>query len=305
MPLPIPPFFAAVLRLCAGVMMSLLLLNSCRSAYAPDTPPDKVIKNGVVVTVNDQKLSVLRDGKAVRTYDVSTSKFGLGSSRGSYKTPTGVHAVASKVGGGMPKGMVFHGARPTGEIVPPDAPGRDPIVSRIIQLDGLERNNSNSYARRIYIHGTAEERTIGRPSSYGCIRMKSNDVIDLFDIVSRGEPVAIETCSQKTYLNAIADPNSELVMPGQNVMTPQKALAMRTPRRSSYRSRVVRNKGARRARVTASGRKSSKPKKKKRTRKSGSLASAIGALPGGDLPLPAISPNAGRGSCGIRPPTLS
>lgn len=229
-----------ILLTCFASALAGTLATSCRH-YSPDTPPDKVVRDGIVVTVRDQKLSVIRQGKAVKTYDVSTSKFGIGTSRGSYKTPLGVHAVASKVGQNAPQGMVFHGCRPTGEVVAPNSPGRDPIVSRIIQLDGLERNNTNSYARRIYIHGTAEERTIGSPASYGCIRMKSRDVVELFDMVSPGEPVSIEPCSQKTYLATCAKPGVEHVVPGVNVMDPRQAIAMRTPARSSRYSRMAKN----------------------------------------------------------------
>lgn len=230
----------ALLSACLFPALAGLLSTSCRH-YAPDTPPDKVVRDGIVVTVRDQKLSLIRNGRAVKTYDVSTSKFGIGSSRGSYKTPLGVHAVASKVGRNAPKGMVFHGCRPTGEVVAPNSPGRDPIVSRIIQLDGLERNNLNSYARRIYIHGTAEERTIGSPASYGCIRMKSNDIVELFDLVYQGEPVTIEPCSQKTYLAACSRNNVQRVVPGVNVLDPRQAIAARTRSRSSRSYRMARH----------------------------------------------------------------
>ncbi len=246
----------------------LFALNSCglfRSSV-PDVPPDKVIKDGVVVTVSDQKLSLLRNGKAVKTYDISTSKFGLGSKNGSYKTPTGVHAVASKVGQGMPQGMVFHGARATGEIVQPNSPGRDPIVSRIIQLVGLEAGNANSYSRRIYIHGTAEESTIGSPASYGCIRMKSKDVVELFNLVNKGEPVAIASCSQKTYLNTIAAPNSTPVIFGHNVTEPSSAIAAVGTRHRS--SSAKKGKYRSRSRVAATAKaKNYKPKKMRKKAK--------------------------------------
>ncbi len=168
----------------------------------PDRPPRAVIKDGVAITLRDQKLTVIRDGKKVKDYDISTSKFGIGATRGSCRTPTGVHTVTRKVGDGQPKGMVFKGCRPTGEVVGVNAPGRDPIVTRVIQLTGLEDSNRNSHSRRIYIHGTPEERNIGRPASYGCIRMRSNDVLDLYPRVHRGMPVVIERCSQDMYLRS-------------------------------------------------------------------------------------------------------
>lgn len=184
----------------------LSVLSSCtHGLYARDTRPRAVVKDGVVVTVCDQKLTMFRNGQKVTDYDISTSKFGLGSTNGSKRTPLGIHAVSQKTGEGQPKGMVFKGARPTGEVVEADAPGRDPVVTRVIQLAGLEAGNSNTHSRRIYIHGTPEERKIGRPASYGCIRMKSDDVVDLFNRVHRGMPVVIESCTQKTYMEAEQD----------------------------------------------------------------------------------------------------
>jgi lipoprotein-anchoring transpeptidase ErfK/SrfK len=100
--------------------------------------------------------------------------------------------VHEKIGGGAKPGTVFKSRRPTGEVVKPNAPGRDPIVSRILWLEGQERANANTKERMIYIHGTPEERNIGRPASYGCIRMKSKDVIDLYDRVGVGTGVVVK-----------------------------------------------------------------------------------------------------------------
>lgn len=188
-----------------------------------DPTPTKVVKNGIVVSVRDQKLALLRNGKAVRSYDISTSKYGVGSRSGSYKTPRGVHAVASKVGSGQPKGMVFESCRPTGKVIRPNTPGRDQIVSRVMQLNGLESGNRNSFSRRIYIHGTAEESKIGVPASYGCIRMRSDDVVELYDLVARGDMVAIEDCSLATYLKAEKDARTPIVRADGSVAMPASA----------------------------------------------------------------------------------
>ena len=189
----------------AAALAATLLAVSCQqnSFYrGPEVKPRAVVKDGVAITLHDQKLTLIRNGKKVKDYDVSTSKFGIGSRSGSNCTPVGIHAVSSKIGEGQPSGMVFKSCRPTGEVVPVNARGRDPIVTRIIQLAGLESRNRNSHSRRIYIHGTPEERKIGRPASYGCIRMRSADVIDLFRNVYRGMPIAIELCTQETYMKA-------------------------------------------------------------------------------------------------------
>ncbi len=136
-------------------------------------------------------MAVLNDGQPIATYPVSTSKFGLGDIPGRSETPLGNLEIARKIGAGAPSGAVFKSRQRTGEIVPPDSPGRDPIVSRILWLRGLEPQNARAYSRFIYIHGTPEERNIGQPVSYGCIRMRSQDVIQLYDIVGTGARVTI------------------------------------------------------------------------------------------------------------------
>jgi lipoprotein-anchoring transpeptidase ErfK/SrfK len=99
--------------------------------------------------------------------------------------------IAKKIGSGAPIGMKFKDRKPTGEIVPVNAPGRDPIVTRILWLRGTEVQNRGAYARTIYIHGTPEEWKIGRPASYGCIRMRSHDVVDLYNTVGVGAEVEV------------------------------------------------------------------------------------------------------------------
>lgn len=145
----------------------------------------------VEVSVPQQRIAVYRDGVRIREYPVSTSKFGLGDDKGSNHTPLGAFRIAKKIGKDAPAGAVFKSRKRTGEILPPDAPGRDPIVTRILWLKGTEPNNANAYKRYIYIHGTPEERSIGTPASYGCVRMKSSDIIDLFDVVGNGARVYI------------------------------------------------------------------------------------------------------------------
>jgi hypothetical protein len=145
------------------------------------------------VSVPDQKMLVFEQGVEIARYDCSTSKFGLGDRPGSYATPLGTMQVAQKIGGGQPSGMKFKSRRPTGEIVRPNSPGRDPIVTRILWLRGLEAKNRRAYGRGIYIHGTAEEFTIGTPASYGCIRMRSRDVIALYNKIEVGARVEVTT----------------------------------------------------------------------------------------------------------------
>ncbi len=149
-------------------------------------------RHQVIVSIPEQRMALLEDGAPLATYPVSTSKFGLGDFPGTSWTPLGKLEIAKKIGAGAPSGAAFKDRRPTGEIVPPDTPGRDIIVTRILWLRGEEPQNSLAYSRYIYIHGTPEERNIGLPVSYGCIRMRSRDVIELFEIVGRGAKVQIE-----------------------------------------------------------------------------------------------------------------
>ena len=200
--MPAPLSQAARLIQLAGAAFAVFgVLASCSR---PDYEPTAIVKDGAVVSVRDQKMAVMRNGRVVKTYPVSTSKFGLGDRKGSCRTPLGAHRIASKIGSGQPKGMVFKSRKPTGECVAPNSPGRDPIVTRIMWLEGLEPRNRNAHSRLIYIHGTAEERTIGTPASYGCVRMKSNDVYEAFNLLRTGDPVVIERCSIDASLKALA-----------------------------------------------------------------------------------------------------
>jgi len=170
----------SAVRYCA--LLLALILASCA---APDT------QHQIVVSTREQKLALIDRGNVLAIYPVSTSKFGLGDWRGSRFTPLGKLQIAEKIGANAPSGAVFKDRRRTGEVVAPDSPGRDPIVTRILWLRGLEAQNANAFSRDIYIHGTPEERRIGMPASYGCIRMRSSDIIQLYDIVGTGAAVTI------------------------------------------------------------------------------------------------------------------
>jgi lipoprotein-anchoring transpeptidase ErfK/SrfK len=161
---------------------------SITTAFAV-TPVDT--SNQLIISVRDQKLMLVQNGGKVATYPVSTSMFGLGDAWGRMTTPLGYLAVEKKIGDNAPTGAVFHNRRFTGEVLQPNAPGRDPITTRIIWLRGLEAQNAHAFKRCIYIHGTPEEKKIGRPASYGCIRMKSSDVAELYNRVPLGTLVQI------------------------------------------------------------------------------------------------------------------
>jgi lipoprotein-anchoring transpeptidase ErfK/SrfK len=145
----------------------------------------------IIIGVEDQRMVLLDRGVPIASYPVSTSKFGLGDGFGTYRTPMGTMKIRKKIGDSVPAGGVLKSRHFTGEVLAVDAPGRDPIVTRILWLDGTQSCNRDAYARCIYIHGTPEERNIGRPASYGCIRMRSRDVIALYDIVGVGARVKV------------------------------------------------------------------------------------------------------------------
>lgn len=175
-------FLSTIILRGISALTTLFLVASCATR---DT------HHHVVISVPDQRMAVLEDGKPIASYFVSTSKYGLGDLPGSCRTPVGNLEIAQKIGDSAPSGTVFKDRRRTGEIVAPDSPGRDPIVSRILWLRGRESQNARAFARTIYIHGTPEERNIGLPVSYGCVRMRSYDVIQLYDIVGTGAQVTI------------------------------------------------------------------------------------------------------------------
>jgi lipoprotein-anchoring transpeptidase ErfK/SrfK len=142
------------------------------------------------ISIREQILRLKRGDETLRTYRISSSRFGLGSEEGSMKTPVGKFRVGEKIGHTAAPGTIFKARVALGPDDPlPDT--EDFITSRILWLDGLEEDNANTRDRFIYIHGTKHEDKIGQPASHGCIRMRNEDVIDLFDLVDEDTPVVI------------------------------------------------------------------------------------------------------------------
>lgn len=158
--------------------------------------------NSIKISVAGQRLSLHDDdGELLQQYSVSTSKYGTGNQNGSEQTPLGLHRIKNKLGGAMPVNEVFIGRIPHGNLDECKERGvelpDDVIMSRIMWLEGMEpgRNQGgyvDTYQRYIYIHGTNHEQSIGTPSSIGCIRMRNQDVVDLFRQVEIGSEVLIE-----------------------------------------------------------------------------------------------------------------
>ena len=194
----------SLVRACFLCGLICWILCSC-------TPQDD--DHRIVVSVADQAMDLYYRDQFIARYPVSTSQFGVGDSPGRCATPLGHLKIAQKIGDGAPSGMVFKDRRPTGEILVPNAPGRDPIVTRILWLKGLEPQNQNAYGRYIYIHGTPVENEIGKPASYGCIRMRSQDILRVFTTVGIGTRVDIV----EDHLPVETQPIAQAAAPGSAV----------------------------------------------------------------------------------------
>lgn len=143
----------------------------------------------VLINLKDQTLSL---PKLKKFYVVSTGKNGIGEQENSGKTPRGWHRIAEKFGANEPKNAVFKARQWTGEVynteLAAEYPERDWILSRILWLSGLEAGfnqgeGCDTYQRYIYIHGTPETEPMGIPMSHGCIRMRNDEVVELFNLV--------------------------------------------------------------------------------------------------------------------------
>ncbi len=155
---------------------------------APSVQPS--FSQSIRVRITDQQLDLLENDQSVATYSVSTSKFGLGTEPGSFRTPLGRFEICEMIGAGSPPGAIFKGRRLTGSIACQGG-DEDHILTRILRLAGCDSENANTRDRAIYIHGTNQENQIGSPASHGCIRMRNADIIELFDKIQPGTPVEI------------------------------------------------------------------------------------------------------------------
>lgn len=154
----------------------------------------------IVISIQDQRLYLLNNGDRYLDYSISTAKNGVGELENTGCTPLGLHRIKLKIGQNLPINSVLIGRRPTGEIYSETlreaCPGRDWILSRILWLTGMERGRNrggkvDTLRRYIYIHGCPDSESMGEPLSHGCIRMRNQDIIELFDLVPAGIDVNI------------------------------------------------------------------------------------------------------------------
>jgi lipoprotein-anchoring transpeptidase ErfK/SrfK len=180
-------FFSLRAQWLVGALV-LMLWNSAMA----------VPREHIVIRVSEQLLYLYDGQKLLAVYPVSTSKYGTGNTIGSKKTPLGLHYIVEKIGVGAPLYTVFEKRRATDRIQPPMAANRGALItSRILRLQGLEKGvnlgkNVDTLSRGIYIHGTSAEETIGQPASHGCIRMRNEEMVELFEAVSRLTRVRLE-----------------------------------------------------------------------------------------------------------------
>ena len=157
-------------------------------------------KKMLLVSIAEQMLFLTENGNIVDRYPISTSMYGTGNKKNTNKTPIGLHQIKYKIGHKAPLGQIFRATSNTGEIAKIHTDktdlSEDLILTRIMWLDGLEEGvnkggDNDSFKRHIYIHGTNEEGLIGSPASHGCIRMKNEDIVQLFEQVAHYDQVLI------------------------------------------------------------------------------------------------------------------
>jgi len=151
----------------------------------------------IIVSVQSQTLTHFEAGMRAKNYLVSTSRLGIGNRENSMMTPAGLHRIAEKYGHNAPLGRIFRDRIDTGENWPIGSPGENLILTRILRLEGMQEGINrgpgiDSFERYIYIHGTNNEKSIGLPASHGCVCMKNDDIIELFDLVLEGTIVFID-----------------------------------------------------------------------------------------------------------------
>ncbi|MFH1715110.1 MAG: L,D-transpeptidase [Elusimicrobiota bacterium] len=175
-----------ILRFFTGMLLLIFFV----SAFVDNNNvPDTYLLS---VKISNQTLYIYKNSSLLKSYPISSSMYGSGSNAGSNRTPLGLHYICKKIGANAPLGSIFINRENTGQIAEIFTDNTDLkddfVTTRILRLAGLEQNknlgeNIDSKNRSIYIHGTNEEGLIGKPASHGCIRMKNQDIIELFETV--------------------------------------------------------------------------------------------------------------------------
>ena len=154
----------------------------------------------LLVDVPNQQMLWMQEGKVFKSYLISTGKNGVGEQKGSEQTPRGWHKIRAKIGQNVPINTIFIARRAVGELtyeMEAANPDKDWILTRILWLSGLEVGKNrlrdcDTMQRYIYIHGCPDSKPMGVPLSHGCIRMRNQDIIELFDQIPVGMKVFIK-----------------------------------------------------------------------------------------------------------------
>ena len=192
-----------------AMWVGMFLSVGCASVHQASTKnhlPEKILTDcqrlhftptKYVLTVNiaGQSARLFEDGIFVRELPCSTSRFGIGEVKNSFRTPRGLHRVAEKIGGGEPAGTIFRDRKVVGHVAQLGVKAGG-ITTRILWLDGLDPGfnsggNVDTHAREIYVHGTGDQTTVGKPASMGCVQLADPDLIALYDLLPSGSLVWI------------------------------------------------------------------------------------------------------------------
>ncbi len=201
-------------KLCALCLIALLQacasqnMRSSQPLVAVEPSTAKAKSNGqyrLVVSVHDQSMALLKNDEAIVRYQISTAKNGVGEAIDSGRTPRGKHAIAEKIGAGVAVGTVFEDRIPINEVVAANTPDRTPVATRILRLRGLEDKNQTSFERLIYLHGSPAEKFLGTAVSGGCIRMRSDQIVVLFDLLEVGTEMIIFEEPMEAALRLLAE----------------------------------------------------------------------------------------------------
>ncbi len=119
----------------------------------------------IVVSISDCKLVLFDGDRIAKTYDVAVGK-------PSTPTPSGQFRIVNHI-----PNPTYYGSN--GVVI---APGKDnPVGTRWMGLS----------AAGYGIHGTNLPSSIGKAASHGCIRMRQQDLEELFDLVNVGVTVEL------------------------------------------------------------------------------------------------------------------
>jgi lipoprotein-anchoring transpeptidase ErfK/SrfK len=138
-----------------------------------ETPPtptfQRKVETRLQLDLSDRRLSLYADNELVGSYTVAVGKPG-------WETPIGDYSILH-----MAIDPIWENPW-TGELIypgPTNPMGRAVIVFHTIGDD------------MIAFHGTPDEGLLGQAVSHGCVRMRNEDILAMYDIVRRGTPVSV------------------------------------------------------------------------------------------------------------------